>query len=112
MSIHVLGPIKPWHLDKGNHDENMRSVVVLAGDKSMKGLFMGDADMLGELVLTHLRMDIRAHILKVAHHGSRRSCLEPFWMKSCQRSQLSAAERTTPTATHRPTHYRGSVTVG
>ena len=57
---------------------NMHSVVVLAGDGNMKGLFMGDADMFGELIVSHLQMDINSDVLKVSHHGGERSCLDPF----------------------------------
>jgi competence protein ComEC len=44
----------------------------------MKGLFMGDADLFGELILTHLRRDIAVQVLKVAHHGSDKACLDIF----------------------------------
>jgi len=78
MVISVLGPIDDSASFKGKIDENMRSIVVMVEDHQLRGLFMGDADMFGELILAHLKKDIHAHILKVAHHGSGRSCLEPF----------------------------------
>ena len=78
MAIDVLGPLAVFDAQKGKLDMNMQSVVVLAGDGSMKGLFMGDADMFGELIVAHLQKDINADVLKVAHHGGERSCLDPF----------------------------------
>ncbi|MCK7474505.1 MAG: hypothetical protein MZV49_15265 [Rhodopseudomonas palustris] len=59
-------------------DQNMNSIVLKAGDQHMKGLFMADADMFGELMLTHLQRNISADVLKVAHHGSEKSCLDVF----------------------------------
>ena len=78
MTLEVLGPLTQFDTQKGKLDQNMRSVVVLAGDSNMKGLFMGDADMFGELIIAHLRKNIRPDVLKVAHHGGIRSCLDPF----------------------------------
>jgi competence protein ComEC len=73
-----MGPLAQFDAQKGKLDMNMQSVVVLAGDGGMKGLFMGDADMFGELILAHLQKNINADILKVSHHGGERSCLDPF----------------------------------
>lgn len=81
MSINVLSPCCDEIINKGKLDENMLSVVAIIGDSNLKGLFMGDAEMYGELILAHLEQNIRAHVLKVAHHGSKRSCLEPFLHK-------------------------------
>jgi competence protein ComEC len=78
LAIDVLNPLTRVYTKKGKLDMNMQSVVVLAGDGSMKGLFMGDADMFGELIVAHLQKDINADVLKVSHHGGERSCLDPF----------------------------------
>ena len=78
LAIDVLNPLTRLDTPKGKLDMNMQSVVVLAGDGDMKGLFMGDADMFGELIVSHLQMDINADVLKVSHHGGERSCLDPF----------------------------------
>jgi competence protein ComEC len=78
LSIEILGPLACFDTQKGKLDMNMESVVALAGDTGMKGLFMGDADMFGELILAHLQRGINADVLKVSHHGGRRSCLGPF----------------------------------
>jgi competence protein ComEC len=53
----------------------------MAGDGYKKGLFMADSEMFGELMLTHLQKDISADIIKVAHHGSAKSCLDIFLEK-------------------------------
>jgi len=39
---------------------------------------MADSDMFGEVNMAHMEKTIKADILKVAHHGSKRSCLEMF----------------------------------
>jgi competence protein ComEC len=78
LAIDVLGPLTQFAAQNGKLDMNMQSVVVLAGDDSMKGLFMGDADMFGELIVAHLQKNINAGVLKVSHHGGERSCLDPF----------------------------------
>lgn len=78
ISIQVLNPQTRLEEVKYRLDQNMQSIVVLAGDTSMQGLFMGDADMFGELVLTHRMLPIRSHVIKAAHHGGPRSCLGPF----------------------------------
>jgi competence protein ComEC len=78
MNIEVLNPQVRLDVKDERMDQNMRSIVLMVGDKSMKGLFMGDAEMFGELMLTHIQRDISAHILKVAHHGSAKSCLDLF----------------------------------
>ncbi len=78
LAIDVLGPLARFDAQKGKLDMNMQSVVVLAGDTGMKGLFMGDADMFGELIIAHLEKNINADVLKVSHHGGERSCLDPF----------------------------------
>jgi competence protein ComEC len=78
LAIDVLGPLAQIDAQKNKLDMNMQSVVVLAGDSGMKGLFMGDSDMFGELIIAHLQNDINADILKVSHHGGQRSCLDPF----------------------------------
>jgi competence protein ComEC len=78
LAIDVLGPLAAFDAQKGKLDINMQSVVVLVDDGSMKGLFMGDADMFGELVVAHLQKNINADVLKASHHGGERSCLDPF----------------------------------
>ena len=78
LNIKVLNPQVCFASKEDRLDQNLHSIVLMAGDQRMKGLFMGDADMFGELILTHLRQDISALVLKVAHHGSEKACLDIF----------------------------------
>jgi competence protein ComEC len=78
LNIMVLNPQVRFVSKEDRMDQNLQSIVLMAGDQRMKGLFMGDADMFGELILTHLRRDISAPVLKVAHHGSEKACLDIF----------------------------------
>ncbi|MCE5276232.1 MAG: DNA internalization-related competence protein ComEC/Rec2 [Syntrophaceae bacterium] len=78
MHMDVLNPQIRFGVKEYGMDQNMNSIVLKAGDQHMKGLFMADADMFGELMLTHLQRDISADVLKVAHHGSEKSCLDVF----------------------------------
>lgn len=59
-------------------DQNMQSIVLMAGNRQMKGLFTGDAEFFGELAVLHRMEKLSADVLKVAHHGSSRSCLDQF----------------------------------
>lgn len=78
LIIEVLNPL-PGHGETAlKLDHNLHSVVVRIGDSTMRGLFMADADHLGELILANGRANIAAEVLKVAHHGSRNSCLPVF----------------------------------
>ncbi|HWR68746.1 MAG TPA: DNA internalization-related competence protein ComEC/Rec2, partial [Desulfomonilia bacterium] len=78
MTMDVLNPREHWSDHQGRMDQNLQSIVLMIQDEHMKGLFMGDADMFGELMLVHLERDITAHVLKAAHHGGEKSCLNPF----------------------------------
>ncbi len=78
MIVDVLNPRNRLIDFDGPVDQNLQSVVLRVHDGLMTGLFMGDADMFGELTLVHTNEDISADILKVAHHGSEKSCLNPF----------------------------------
>jgi competence protein ComEC len=78
IRLFVLNPPRNADLHGSKMDQNMQSIVLLAGEENMKGLFMGDAEFFGELVVLHSGQDISADVLKVAHHGSSRSCLELF----------------------------------
>jgi competence protein ComEC len=78
MDIEVLNPQIRFDNKDERMDQNVHSIVLRVGDKNMKGIFMGDAEMFGELMITHLQKDISAQVLKVAHHGARKSCLDLF----------------------------------
>lgn len=77
MKIEVLHP-QNRHAQSRGLDLNLHSVVVRIGDKHMTGLFMADADGFGELSVAHGSDVPRADVLKVAHHGSARSCQDVF----------------------------------
>jgi competence protein ComEC len=78
LNIMVLNPQERFVVKEDMMDQNLQSIVLIAGNQCMKGLFMGDADLFGELILTHLRRDIAVQVLKVAHHGSDKACLDIF----------------------------------
>ncbi len=79
--IKALNP--PWPIPDGVRglDPNLHSICLWIGDAKMSGIFMADADGLGELNVAHLNQDIRADILKVANHGSEASCQSAFIQK-------------------------------
>jgi competence protein ComEC len=76
--IEVLNP--PCRTGKFSEDldQNLQSLVIRIVDDTMKGLFMADAAGLGEIRLSRLDQDITADVLKVAHHGTRNSCMDMF----------------------------------
>lgn len=78
VTMEVLSPRERLDTGTVRLDQNLQSIVLMVSDGETKGLFMGDADMFGELILVHSQMDISADVLKVAHHGGERSCLDPF----------------------------------
>ncbi|HHO77283.1 MAG TPA: DNA internalization-related competence protein ComEC/Rec2 [Deltaproteobacteria bacterium] len=57
---------------------NLHSIVLKISDHTMKGIFMADADGFGEIRISRLEDELRADVLKVAHHGSRNSCCDMF----------------------------------
>ncbi len=59
-------------------DLNLHSIVLRIGDGSLSGIFMADSDWFGEVNMVHQASGMRADILKAAHHGSKRSCLDIF----------------------------------
>ncbi|HPJ94588.1 MAG TPA: DNA internalization-related competence protein ComEC/Rec2 [Deltaproteobacteria bacterium] len=94
ITMDVLHPQYRLDHHEGGMDQNLQSIVVMIHDKRMKGLFMGDADMYGELILVHMQKNITADVLKVAHHGSEKSCLDPFLGAACpERAIISCGFR-------------------
>lgn len=77
MKIKVLHP-QIQHITAQHLDLNLHSIVLKIGDANMTGLFMADANRFGELSLVHGDADLKADVLKVAHHGSTGSCLDLF----------------------------------
>lgn len=66
------GPVKKYP------DNNSMSAVVKLGYKNNTFLFTGDADYSAETDMLNTGSDIKADVLKVAHHGSASSTSEKF----------------------------------
>lgn len=75
VSVEVLSPAGGNPLDE--KDENKNSLVLRINIKGSSVLMTGDIDEKGEMALI-ADTDIKADILKVAHHGSRYSSCEKF----------------------------------
>ena len=75
VSVEVLSPAGGNPLDE--KDENKNSLVLRINVKGSSVLMTGDIDEKGEMALI-ADTDIKADILKVAHHGSRYSSCEKF----------------------------------
>ena len=73
--VEVLGPERGNALDE--EDENKNSLVLRVNVKGSSVLMTGDIDEKGEKTLIP-NTDIKADILKIAHHGSRYSSCEKF----------------------------------
>lgn len=75
VSVEVLSPDRGNPLDE--KDENKNSLVLRVNVKGSGVLMTGDIDEKGEKTLIE-DTDIKADILKIAHHGSRYSSCEKF----------------------------------
>lgn len=75
VSVEILSPARGNPLDE--KDENKNSLVLRVNVKGSSVLMTGDIDEKGEMALI-ADTDIKADILKVAHHGSRYSSCEKF----------------------------------
>ena len=75
VSVEVLNPDRGNPLDE--KDENKNSLVLRVNVKGSSVLMTGDIDEKGEKSLI-ADTDIKADILKIAHHGSRYSSCEKF----------------------------------
>lgn len=78
LDIEILNPQKRIGRRSAGMDQNLHSIVLRIGDNSMRGLFMGDVEGLGEIRLCRLETNLSADVLKVGHHGSKNSCLMMF----------------------------------
>jgi competence protein ComEC len=77
VTITFLAPDSAWTASLT--DPNLASVVALVRVGDVRILLMGDAERAEEeWLLSQDRAALRADILKVAHHGSRTSSIEPF----------------------------------
>ncbi|MRR14377.1 MBL fold metallo-hydrolase, partial [archaeon] len=89
--IEILNPPERTGKYSEYLDQNLQSLVTRIGDNTMRGLFMADAAGLGEIRLSRLDRDISADILKVAHHGSKQSCLAMFLQQVKPRAAIISA---------------------
>ena len=58
--------------------ENNASIVIWAKFGGLKWLFTGDLEEEGKKILVEAYPDLQVDVLKVAHHGSNTSSIEPF----------------------------------
>jgi competence protein ComEC len=78
----ILGPSQPYfdkeHLKSGGNEPNANSIVMRLdyGDFSM--LLMGDAEEQTEQRMLSKDLDLKARVLKVAHHGSKYATSDAF----------------------------------
>jgi competence protein ComEC len=78
----VLAPSEPFftkeQMKTGGNDTNANSIVLRLdyGDFSM--LFMGDAEAQTEQRLLGKDLDLKANVIKIAHHGSKYATSEDF----------------------------------
>ncbi|HKP39004.1 MAG TPA: ComEC/Rec2 family competence protein [Pyrinomonadaceae bacterium] len=78
----ILAPSEPFftadQLKAGGNEPNANSIVARLdyGDFSM--LFMGDAELQTEQRLLSKDLDLKARIIKVAHHGSKYATTQDF----------------------------------
>ncbi|MFB5250199.1 DNA internalization-related competence protein ComEC/Rec2 [Bacillus mycoides] len=88
MKISVIGEGEGWRVNeaeffvlapKGKEKgENDSSIVLWARLGGLTWLFTGDLEEEGEKFIVSTYPDLRADILKVAHHGSKTSSTDPF----------------------------------
>ena len=78
----VLAPSEPYftkdQMKAGGNDTNANSIILRLdyGDFSM--LFMGDAETQSEQRLISKDLDLKAKVIKVAHHGSKYATSQDF----------------------------------
>ncbi len=78
LNVDVLNPQEKIKERTQDMNQNLLSVVLRIYDGTIKGLFMADSEEFGEIRLCRLDRDISADVLKTAHHGSKKSCLNMF----------------------------------
>ncbi|MED0961288.1 DNA internalization-related competence protein ComEC/Rec2 [Bacillus paramycoides] len=88
VKISVVGEGESWRINeaeffvlspKGKEKgENDSSIVIWAKLGGLTWLFTGDLEEAGEKFIVSTYPELRANILKVAHHGSKTSSADPF----------------------------------
>ncbi len=75
--LKVLAP-GPMPLRGTGADDNNNSVVMRLDYRNTRMLFTGDLETAGEQALLEQPGELRADVLKVAHHGSAHGSIDPF----------------------------------
>lgn len=88
----ILAPPNPLFHDTRS-DENANSVVLLVSYRGARILLTGDMEAVGEEWLLAQGVDVRAELLKVAHHGSGYSSTPEFLAAVQPRYALISAGR-------------------
>lgn len=78
IKLEVLGPQEPLLDNVRGSDENANSVVLRLTFKDFRMLFTGDSEEETEERLLASQADLRADVLKVAHHGSQYATSKEF----------------------------------
>jgi competence protein ComEC len=68
VDVEVLAPVRAS--SGTNSDLNNSSLVVAVSSAGIRVLCTGDIEVDAQRALTHANLDLRADVLKVAHHGS------------------------------------------
>ena len=78
----VLAPSEPFftkdHMKAGGNDTNANSIVLRLDYGEFSMLFMGDAEAQTEQRLLGKDLDLKAKVIKIAHHGSKYATTEDF----------------------------------
>ena len=87
----VLGPTEPFftkdHMKAGGNEMNANSIVLRLDYGEFSMLFMGDAEAQAEERMLGKDLDLKAKVIKIAHHGSKYATSENF----IKRAQPEAA---------------------
>lgn len=76
--LEVLHPIRPL-MSGTRSDLNNNSVVIRLVHKETAALLTGDIEVEAQLSLLRSGAGLRAHVVKVPHHGSRLGLVTPFY---------------------------------
>jgi competence protein ComEC len=83
----VLGPAEPFftkdHVKAGGNETNANSIVLRLDYGEFSMLFMGDAEAQTEERMLGKDLNLKANVIKIAHHGSKYATTETF-MKRVQ----------------------------
>jgi competence protein ComEC len=81
VKIKILGPSKPLLEKVSGSIENANSVIMMLSYGDFRMLFTGDSEDETEERLLEKNFDLKAQVLKVAHHGSQYASSDEFLEK-------------------------------